>query len=165
MKIQIAGVIRESIVDGKGMRYVIFAQGCHHNCKGCHNPETHDPNGGQTTDTAKIIADIKKQHSICGVTFSGGEPFEQAAEFTEIAATCHMMGYDIWCYTGYTYEQLYGNADAMPLLREVDILVDGPFILEQRNAGLPFRGSENQRILEVYQNPRKEINEVKYDVL
>lgn len=165
MKIQIAGVIRESIVDGKGMRYVIFAQGCHHNCKGCHNPETHDPNGGQTTDTAKIIADIKKQHSICGVTFSGGEPFEQAAEFTEIAAACHMMGYDIWCYTGYTYEQLYGNADAMPLLREVDILVDGPFILEQRNVGLLFRGSENQRILEVYQNPRKEINEVKYDVL
>ncbi len=150
-KLKLSGVIRESIVDGPGIRFVIFTQGCPHHCKGCHNPDTHDPNGGYETDSEKIIDAIKNTPIISGVTFSGGEPFEQADELSIIAEKVHEFGLNVLTYTGYTMEyilsRLNKNPDWEALLRNSDILIDGPFILKKRSLELRFRGSTNQRIL------------------
>lgn len=152
-KIRLAGIIRESIVDGPGIRFVVFTQGCKHNCKGCHNPETHDLNGGYETDTDKILEEIKKNPLLKGVTFSGGDPFLQAYPLSLLAKEIHKLNLDVVVYTGYTYEQLLTGFDEHPdwkdLLKETDILIDGPFILEKRDLGLQFRGSGNQRIIHI----------------
>ena len=152
-KLRIAGIIPESVVDGPGFRYTIFTQGCRHNCKGCHNPQTHDFNGGCLVDTDDLLAEMLADPLIKGMTFSGGDPFEQPAPLADLAAKAHAAGKDIMVYTGYTFEQLLARAENDPatdaLLRETDTLIDGPFILEQRNLELPVRGSENQRVIDV----------------
>lgn len=158
--IKVASIDRESIVDGEGLRYVIFAQGCNHNCKGCHNPSTHPFNGGTEMSVDELINDIKKDPLLDGVTFSGGDPFFQAKEFTTLAKHCHDNGLSVWAYTGFTMEQFLKykngeksderiNLDMIELLNNIDILVDGPFILEKRSLTILYRGSTNQRLIDV----------------
>ncbi|MDU4959847.1 MAG: anaerobic ribonucleoside-triphosphate reductase activating protein [Sporomusaceae bacterium] len=151
MEIKVAGIIRESIVDGPGLRLVIFTQGCPHHCDGCHNPETHDPDGGKSMDSTELIAMVETARLIRGVTFSGGEPFLQAAALASIAAAAKRRGLDIVTYTGFLYEHLLTLADAgvKALLAQTDILVDGPFIKAERDLRLAFCGSRNQRLIDV----------------
>ncbi|RPF49479.1 anaerobic ribonucleoside-triphosphate reductase activating protein [Thermodesulfitimonas autotrophica] len=149
--LRIAGVVRESVVDGPGLRYVIFAQGCPHHCKGCHNPETWDPAGGYEITAAELLADISRNPLLKGVTFSGGDPFLQAGAFAVLGRALREEGYNIVTYTGYTYEELQTMAEkgVRELLAVTDILIDGPFVLAERDLTLPFRGSKNQRIIDV----------------
>ena len=151
MNIRIAGVVNDSIVDGPGLRFSVFTQGCSHHCPGCHNPETHDKNGGHEEDTAELIAKMKKNPLLSGITLSGGDPMEQAAPCLELARAAHQNGLNVWTYTGYTWEELIGenDPDRMALLRETDVLVDGPFVLARRSLELDYRGSANQRLIDV----------------
>lgn len=155
-QLRVAGIVPESVVDGPGFRYAIFTQGCRHNCPGCQNPQTHDFEGGYVVDTDDLFAEMMEDPLIKGMTFSGGDPFEQPAPLAELAARAHAAGKDIVTYTGYTYEQLLAKAQQEPavmdLLRETDVLIDGPFILAQRNFELKFRGSDNQRVIDVRQS-------------
>lgn len=152
MKIKLAGIIGESVVDGPGIRFVVFTQGCPHKCKGCHNPETHDFNAGYEVDINKLYNKIKKNPLLAGVTFSGGEPFEQPEPLAELARMLKQENYHIMSYSGYTFEELLKrgteNPHVLTLLNMIDILVDGRFVLEKKNLLLKFRGSENQRILD-----------------
>lgn len=145
MDIRIAGIVPESIVDGDGIRYAIFMQGCKLHCEGCHNPATHALDGGKIIDTAEIIAAIKRNPLLAGITLTGGEPLLQIPAATEIAKTAKNLGLNVWCYTGFKFEEI--PSDAWELLNFVDVLVDGPFILAQRDLELDFRGSRNQRII------------------
>ncbi len=149
--INLAGLIEDSIVDGPGMRTAIFAQGCPRRCKGCHNPESWEFGTGTDVPVAELYATVKSNPLARGVTFSGGEPFSQAEAFAALAAALKADGYEIASYTGYTFEELLasGTPAQKHLLSLLDILVDGEFVLEQRNLDLRFRGSENQRILNV----------------
>ena len=156
MKIKIAGLISESIVDGPGIRFTIFTQGCPHNCVGCHNPETHDYNGGRWEDTDNIFKMIKKDPILDGVTFSGGDPFCQCEPLAELAKKIHAhkeFKMNVMAYTGYTYEYLVSHANEdngfMELLKNLDYLVDGPFVLSKRSLELKFMGSSNQRYIDV----------------
>ena len=151
MTISMAGIAGDSIVDGPGIRTAYFAQGCPHHCEGCHNPETWDFEGGTPMDT-ETLADIARTNPLCrGVTFSGGEPFSQAEGFAELAERLKADGYEIASYTGYTFEHLRdAGTDAQKrLLSLLDVLVDGPFVLAERSLDLPFRGSRNQRLIDV----------------
>lgn len=150
-KLRVAGVVRESVVDGPGLRYVVFAQGCPHRCPGCHNPETWDPAGGYDVALNEIVADIVRNPLLGGVTFSGGEPFAQAASFAVLGKVLREKGYSIVTYTGYTYEELRAMTGpaVQDLLAVTDILIDGPFILAERDLTLSFRGSRNQRVINV----------------
>ena len=151
MDIRIAGTVDDSIVDGPGFRYTVFTQGCSHHCPGCHNPETHDFAGGRTVDTDAIVAQMRANPLLDGLTLSGGDPMEQPAPCAELARQAHALGLNVWCYTGYTLEQLLKEADPdrMALLRETDVLVDGPFLLAQRSLELKYCGSRNQRLIDV----------------
>lgn len=153
MEIRIAGIIKESIVDGPGIRLVVFAQGCRHNCPGCHNPHTHSFDGGTMIEAESILALMKSNPLLDGITLSGGEPFEQATALSELARGAKELGYNVMTYTGYTFENLMKNKDKIigwgNLLGYTDILVDGRFELERRNLLLKFRGSENQRVIDV----------------
>ena len=153
MLIRIAGTVSESIVDGPGIRYTIFTQGCPHHCEGCHNPETHDFNGGRLADTDKIYAHIVANPLLKGVTFSGGEPFCQPAPLYELARKIkENTKLDIMSYTGFTFEQLVEKSktdeDFKNLLWVVDILVDGNFVLSEISLELRFKGSKNQIIID-----------------
>lgn len=149
MEIRIAGTIGESIVDGPGIRYVVFTQGCPHHCPGCHNPQTHSFDGGTITDTEELISQFKNNPLLKGITISGGEPFCQPLAAAELARAAHECGKDVMVYTGYTFEQLLsGNVEnAMALLEQTDILVDGRFEEAKKSLLLKFKGSSNQRIL------------------
>jgi len=151
-QIRVAGIVKESVVDGPGLRFVVFAQGCKHNCPDCHNPETHPFDGGKLMKINEIIEMIDNP-LLSGVTFSGGEPFEQAAAFAELAAEVKKLGLNVLTYTGYTFEQIIflskENKAWMDLLRLTDILIDGPFIISKKDLSLKFRGSSNQRIIDV----------------
>lgn len=149
--IRIAGIIRESIVDGPGIRFVIFCQGCPHDCPGCHNPDSHDFSGGYECSTEKILEEIDRNPLLKGVTFSGGEPMCKAKEFSYLASEIKKRGLDITVFTGYTYEALIkeNDPDRMRLLEYADLLIDGPFILAERDLTLRFRGSRNQRIIDM----------------
>lgn len=151
--IRLAGVVRESIVDGPGLRFTVFCQGCPHGCEGCHNPATHDFEGGYDCEISKIIAAVDENPLLDGVTFSGGEPMCQPEAFTALAAELKKRNLNIMVYTGYTYEELLKLAETRPavgkLLELTDYLVDGRFILAERDLTLPFRGSTNQRILDM----------------
>lgn len=151
MELRISGLVPESIVDGKGIRYVVFTQGCFHNCKNCHNPQTHDPKGGRLIDTDEIIAEFKEDPILKGMTFSGGEPFLQPAPLTDLAKLVHSCRKDVTCYTGFTYEELLQMKDpaVAELLENVDVLIDGKFVEELKNLELSFRGSENQRVIDM----------------
>ncbi|HPU42198.1 MAG TPA: anaerobic ribonucleoside-triphosphate reductase activating protein [Acetivibrio clariflavus] len=151
--IRIAGIIKESIVDGPGIRMVVFAQGCKHRCPGCHNPETHSFDGGTLVTVDSIIDQAKKNPLLDGITFSGGEPFEQAEAFAVLAKEAKKLNLNIVTYTGYTYEYIVENflnfSGWEALLNETDILVDGRYEEDKRNLLLKFRGSENQRIIDI----------------
>ncbi len=151
--IRLAGIVRESIVDGPGIRFTVFCQGCPHGCPGCHNPESHDFSGGQDCSTDRLLEEIDKDPLLAGVTFSGGEPFCQPEGFLELAEGVKKRGLNITSFSGYTYEQLKDMAsenDAVKKLLDItDILVDGPFIKEQRDLTLQFRGSSNQRVIDM----------------
>jgi anaerobic ribonucleoside-triphosphate reductase activating protein len=151
MKIRVAGIDKESVVDGPGLRFVIFVQGCTRQCSGCQNPDTWDFDGGQEMDTGEILDQIGEGRLIRGVTFSGGEPFEQAGACALLAERVKALDRDIVVYTGYTFEELQTrsstNEEVKRLLEVIDILVDGPFIAEERDWDLPFRGSRNQRLI------------------
>ena len=149
--LQIAGIEKESIVDGPGFRFTIFVQGCPHRCIGCHNPNTHSFSGGYKITVNEIINQIKDTSLISGVTFSGGEPFTQPVALVNLSRKIHNMGYDIICYTGYTYEYILNSQDKdkTDLLSNTDILIDGLFEINKRSLDLKFRGSTNQRIIDV----------------
>lgn len=152
MIIRLASSIQtDSIVDGIGLRTVIWTQGCKHNCFGCQNPETHSFSDGFETTTEHIVNLIKDLKLQRGITFSGGEPFEQAQQCAEIAESAHNIGLDVWVYTGYIFEQILetDRDDWNRFLNSIDILVDGPFVFEKKNINLRFRGSENQRIIDI----------------
>ena len=156
MKIRIAALVNDSIVDGPGLRYAVYTQGCTHHCKGCHNPQTHDPKGGRETDTGIIWREIEENPLLSGITFSGGDPLLQPLPLEELAEKAHEKGLSVWCYTGWTWESLMrkSDPDMMTLLKNVDVLVDGPFLLDQRTLDLPFRGSKNQRLIDVAESLR-----------
>lgn len=151
MKISLSGITGDSIVDGPGIRLTIFTQGCPHHCPGCHNPQTHDPSGGSWGDTDDIIAAIAENPLLDGITLSGGDPFMQPKECTELAKGAHKYGLNVWTYTGYTWEALFAenDPDKITLLKESDVLIDGPFLLAERSLELKFKGSRNQRIIDV----------------
>ena len=157
MKIQMAGTVNDSIVDGPGLRYAVFVQGCSHHCPGCHNQEAHDPQGGHDEDTEALITRMKKNPLLSGLTLSGGDPLEQSVPCLALAKAAHEMGLNVWAYTGYTWEQLLkcNDPDQMALLKEVDVLVDGPFILAERSLELDYCGSKNQRLIAVPESLRK----------
>ena len=154
--IRLAGIVRESIVDGPGIRFTVFCQGCPHACEGCHNPETHDFAGGKDISIERLLEEIDKDKLLAGVTFSGGEPFSQPEPLAYLAAKLKNKGYHVMSYSGYTFEQLYDmsneNNHIRDLLENLDILVDGPFILSERSLELRFRGSKNQRIIDVHKS-------------
>lgn len=155
--IRLAGVVRESIVDGPGIRFVVFVQGCPHHCEGCHNPQSHDFSGGYDCEPEKILAEIRKNPLLDGVTFSGGEPLCQAAALLPLAKEIKKMGLNLFIYTGSVFETLLEQNDPeiLALLGEGDFLVDGPYVQAQRDLTLRFRGSQNQRILDLPQSLRQ----------
>ena len=154
MVVRLAADIQpDSILDGSGIRTVIWFQGCLHNCEGCQNPETHDMNSGMVVDIDDIKMKLKNLKYQSGITLSGGDPFFQPEAALEIAKFAKKIGLNIWCYTGYTFEQLLALSKLKPAILEflnnIDVLIDGKFILEERNLDLIFRGSSNQRIIDV----------------
>lgn len=153
MDIRISGTVSESIVDGPGFRYTVFVQGCPHNCPGCHNPQTHDFGGGRVVDTEELFKECVDDSLNRGVTFSGGEPFCQAEALFELGKRFKDRGYDLWCYTGWTMEELWKKSETeeyvSKLLSIIDVLVDGRFIEGRRTLSLPFRGSDNQRLIDM----------------
>jgi len=149
--LRIAGTIQDSIVDGPGIRYVIFTQGCPHHCPGCHNPQTHDFAGGRDADVEEILSQISGNPILSGVTFSGGEPFVQAEALVPIAEAVKSRNKNLMIYTGYLFEDLQKRQDkaVQRLLELADILVDGPFVLAERDLTLQYRGSSNQRVIDL----------------
>lgn len=151
MEVRLAsGLQKDSIVDGSGIRTVIWFQGCLHHCYMCHNPETWDLNGGIVFDLNDIKEEIKNLKYQSGITLSGGDPFFQAESATEIAKYAHECNLNVWCYTGFTYEELIeADDDKKNLLKNLDVLVDGRFENEKKSLACKFRGSTNQRIIDV----------------
>lgn len=152
MKIRLAADLQtDSIVDGLGVRTVIWTQGCSHNCPSCHNPFTHDFNGGDLVDIDDVLDAIECLEGQDGITLSGGDPFFQPASCTKIAKKAHELGMNVWAYTGFIYEDLIknGNKDILELLTEIDVLIDGKFDPSKKSLDLEFRGSSNQRIIDV----------------
>lgn len=151
MEIKIAGIVKESIVDGPGIRYAVFVQGCPHRCPGCHNPQTHPFEGGSTATVEEVFADFQRDPILKGITLSGGEPFCQAAALAQLAALVHGAGKDVAVFTGYVYEDLLRMEDpaVRALLDETDLLIDGPYLEAQRDLELHFRGSANQRLIDM----------------
>ena len=154
----LSGIAYESLVNGPGMRRVFFAQGCKHNCPGCFNPDTHDFAGGEERNMDELIKDVLENPILKGVTFSGGDPFEQADKFAYMAKEFRKNGLNIWSYTGYKFEniinQLENNKGWKDLLNSIDVLVDGRFEKDKMKDGLKFRGSLNQRIIDVKESLR-----------
>lgn len=151
MEIRISGLVNDSIVDGPGLRYTVFTQGCLFNCKGCHNPQTHDLNGGRLIKINEIINEIKKNPLLSGVTISGGEPFLQVPEILALVQEIKKLNLDVIIYTGYTFEELNAmNDDKInEIISLADYLIDGRFNLSLRSLELVFRGSSNQRIIDL----------------
>ena len=148
--LELSGIAGDSIVDGPGIRTTIFSQGCPHHCEGCHNPETWDFGCGTPMD-AETIVEIVRSNPLCrGVTFSGGEPFAQSEGFAKLAKLLKKRGYEVASYSGYTFEELLaGSEEQRELLNCIDVLIDGPYLQAERSLELTFRGSKNQRILDV----------------
>ena len=148
--LDLADIVSDSIVDGPGIRVSIFCQGCPHHCPGCHNPETWEFGCGTKATEGQILAEVLKNPLCRGVTFSGGEPFAQPEGFAHLAKLLKEKGYEVASYTGYTFEQLLnGTPGQKQLLESIDVLIDGPFLLAEKSLELSFRGSKNQRILDV----------------
>ena len=146
-KIRILDILEETMADGPGLRTSIYCAGCAHHCPGCHNPQSWDFNGGYEM-TVQQLLDIIKDDEFANVTFSGGDPFYQVEAFTELARRIkEETDKTIWCYTGFTYEEILADERLKQILPYIDTLVDGPFIAELRDPELHFRGSSNQRII------------------
>ena len=156
MQIRLSSPLQsDSVVDGEGIRTVIWTQGCPHHCKGCHNPETHGFKGGFLKDINELIEEIRGLELQDGITFSGGDPMMQPKECTVIAKACKEMGYNIWCYTGFLFEDLLENNDRREFLNYIDVLVDGKFELDKKSYAAKFRGSTNQRLINVKASLKK----------
>ena len=154
MNMRLASTIQtDSIVDGEGIRAVIWMQGCSHNCLGCHNPSTHDFNGGFLVDVEEVKKELETLTDIDGITLSGGDPLFQVDASLEIARYAHQLGLNVWCYTGFTFEQLLTmmkvNKNLEKLLKNIDVLIDGKFEIDKLSYEVSFRGSKNQRILDI----------------
>jgi len=151
--LRIAGIIHDSIVDGPGLRFAVFAQGCDLRCEGCHNPDVWESNGGKEIQVGEIIAQMRDNPLTDGLTLTGGEPFMQAADCVQLAAAAREDGLNVWVFSGHTYEELLDRAsyepELMELLKLADVLVDGRFIISKRTLLLKWRGSKNQRIIDV----------------
>ncbi|WP_295634833.1 anaerobic ribonucleoside-triphosphate reductase activating protein, partial [uncultured Intestinimonas sp.] len=139
--------------DGPGLRLTVFTQGCPHRCPGCHNPETWDPAGGREVPLEELEALLAADPLLQGLTLSGGEPFLQAGDCASLARRARRRGLDVWTYTGYRYKDLAeaGRADWEALLAATDVLVDGPFLQAQKSYAALFRGSDNQRLIDLRQ--------------
>lgn len=152
-EIRIAGIVEESIVDGPGIRYVLFTQGCPHKCKGCHNPQTHDFNSGRVIKISEIVDNINENPLLKGITLSGGEPFMQSKALANLIDKISEKNLDIITYTGFKFEDLISNADDknnyIDLLKRTDILIDGKFEELKKDKNLMYRGSSNQRAIDV----------------
>lgn len=153
MKIRLAGELTtDSIVDGEGIRTVVWTQGCIHNCPGCHNPETHSFKKGFLKDVSELCSEIADLEFQDGITLSGGDPLCQIDACLEIAKFCQNIGLNVWCYTGYKIEDLLKRSKKenklKELLENIDVLVDSPFVLELKSYNVPFRGSSNQRLID-----------------
>ena len=153
MQIRLAGIVKESVVDGPGIRMVVFVQGCPHHCPGCHNENTQDPFGGYLSTVQEVIDQLPSNPLVTGMTFSGGEPFMKAGALAVIGKAAKQRNLSVFTYTGFVFETLLeqsrNNPDIAALLAITDVLIDGPFLLEQRDISLAFRGSGNQRLLDV----------------
>lgn len=150
MVVRLAADIQpDSILDGSGIRTVIWFQGCLHNCKGCQNPETHDMNGGIVVDVDELKMKLKNLKYQSGITLSGGDPFFQPEAALEIAKFAKSVGLNVWAYTGFTYEALLSDKNKLDLLKNVDVLVDGKFMMDKKSLNCKFRGSTNQRLIDV----------------
>ena len=165
--VRLAGIAYESLVNGPGIRRVFFSQGCNHKCKGCFNPETHDFLGGEEKNINELIEDVYKNPMIKGITFSGGDPFERAEEFAYMAKAFKEKNLNIWSYTGYTFEYIINNLEDRigwkELINNLDVLVDGRFEEDKAVDGLKFRGSTNQRIIDVKKSLREnKVYELEY---
>ncbi|MGB2579656.1 anaerobic ribonucleoside-triphosphate reductase activating protein [Elusimicrobium simillimum] len=149
----VSGIIEESVVDGPGYRFTVFTQGCPHSCPGCHNPQTHSLDGGTLVNINQLFTSFQKNPLLRGITLSGGEPFIQAEVASKLAKMAHGLGKDVVTYTGYVYEYLVAGASKengwQKLLDETDYLIDGPFLIKQKSLTLKFRGSKNQRIIDM----------------
>lgn len=141
-------IIHDSIVDGEGFRSVVFLAGCPHHCKGCHNPQSWNMENGTDMTEEEIVSELI-QNELTQVTLSGGEPFLQSNEVAPLAATLKHEGKNVWCYTGFKFETLLTNPSHMHLLTQIDVLVDGQFELDKRDLSLLYKGSRNQRIIDV----------------
>ena len=162
MQIRLAAPIQiDSVVDGEGMRAVIWTQGCPHNCLGCHNPGTHDFKGGYLEDVETLKKEIDSLEGQDGITFSGGDPLMQIDACLELAKHSKKRGLNVWCYTGFTFEQLLimskTNNSLVELLNNIDVLVDGKFDLAKKSFEAPFRGSTNQRVLDCKESIKQQI--------
>lgn len=145
---RVLNILQDSIVDGKGLRSVVFFSGCPHHCRGCHNPQSWNLFGGTEWTEMELFEELMK-NELCDVTFSGGEPFLQSREISPLAQNLKREGKNIWCYTGYQFEELIQDEIHIPLLEQIDILVDGRFDYKKRDLSLLFKGSSNQRIIHV----------------
>ena len=151
MDLRLYGTVQDSIVDGPGLRYAVFVQGCPHACPGCHNPDSQPAEGGEVHSVQEVLADIRQNPLVQGVTLSGGEPFQQADACAELAEALKAEGYSVWTYTGGLFEDLMANGGegAQRLIRSTDVLVDGPFVEAFRSLDLKWCGSSNQRLIDV----------------
>ncbi len=153
---RIAGITTSSIVDGPGLRITVFCQGCGLRCEGCHNPDTQPLDGGREIAVAEVVAIIENERLATGLTLSGGEPTLQAAACAELAQAAKARGWDVWCYSGYTWLALERRAVKEPalarLLELVDVVVAGPYVAAQRTLSLPWRGSSNQVLVQLGQS-------------
>jgi anaerobic ribonucleoside-triphosphate reductase activating protein len=146
--LRVLNIVEGTSVDGPGLRTSIYFAGCHHQCPGCHNPQSWDPDGGTPMTVDEILSVVRENDF--NVTFSGGDPlYQPLPELTQLAQAIRAAGYTLWCFTGFTYEQLAARADLRPLLSAINVLVDGPFIEAQRDISLLFRGSSNQRLIDL----------------
>lgn len=147
---RILSILEDTTVDGPGFRTSIYCAGCTHHCPGCHNPQSWAADGGVEMSAEEIMQVIESDPFAPGVTFSGGDPMQQAEAFTELAQLIRARtSKNIWCYTGYTFETLLQHPAQQELLTYIDVLVDGPFIAACRDTDLLFRGSTNQRLIDV----------------
>lgn len=165
MSFRVADIVKDSIVDGEGYRYVIFFQGCNHNCYGCHNPQTHSFDGGIELCDNDILTDLEKcnKAGLMDITLSGGDPFFQAGSILSLVKKLKEKDYNIWAYTGFTFDEFLNfinkkgcdkriTADMIELLNYIDVVVDGPFILSKRSVETEFTGSTNQRLVDVHKS-------------
>lgn len=149
MKLRLFGIANDSIVDGPGLRYSIFVQGCYHNCPGCHNKGSHDINGGYLKDISEILVEIDENPLLDGVTLSGGEPMLQTLPLIELCKEIKKRNLNIVLYSGFTYEQIVEDTEKLELLKLCDVLIDGKFEIDKCDLSLLYRGSSNQRLINI----------------